>query len=295
VNEYVIEKNIKVSRRRLRRRASICFLTRMFLFILFGLILSPSISEILFARYIEAIYRKNRGEVYSIFDNISIKDFVKYSIPYVYNPKYPLHSLIRNILSISIILIIIEIIEFILHKKYIFFDKNRNMINMTVSFNDVEKNFIERISMLTSNLGIGKAAGKIWGTLILAGIPLSQQEIKSLTDYSLSMISSNLSLLEKYGFVRKIGKSGKKILYKSNTDIIDLMEFYLKNIIGKELPSLAKYVSQHINDFSNQTRRNAEKILNECRKSRYILNFLIKIIDRFRDFTLTELLALFKR
>ena len=87
--------------------------------------------------------------------------------------------------------------------------------------NGFEKEFMNRISRICKQWGFGEPAGRIWGLLLLKNKPLTQKEIVEESGYSLSLVSPNLNILQKFGMVSIIGKQGKKRLYLSPTSFIE--------------------------------------------------------------------------
>jgi len=160
---------------------------------------------------------------------------------------------------------------------------------MKVSLRNVEKEFIDLASSLTYSLGIGEAAGKIWATLVLIDKPLSQQELKELTNYSLSVISVNLSILEKWGLIRRVGKIGKRKLYKAKATLIDILQYFLREISDAKLTPLIKFLDEHIDEFNASTRKNALRLLSEYNKARYIIMLYLELIRKIKLFSFNEL------
>ena len=79
---------------------------------------------------------------------------------------------------------------------------------MKISLSENEKEVINLTSNMISHFGLSEAASRIWATLVLIGKPLSQSDLKELTNYSLSVISTNLSLLGKNRIYKKKRKEG---------------------------------------------------------------------------------------
>lgn len=96
---------------------------------------------------------------------------------------------------------------------------------------------INLVSRLVSRLELGEAASKVLATLILSEFPLSQTEIVHLTGYSLSQVSSALSLLVSVGLVSFV-KSGRKKLYFSDKGIDELLGEIARKMIEKDLKLL---------------------------------------------------------
>jgi DNA-binding transcriptional regulator GbsR (MarR family) len=98
---------------------------------------------------------------------------------------------------------------------------------------------VNLVARLTSRLELGEAASKVLATLVLSEIPLSQTELVRLTGYSLSQVSSALSLLVGLGLVSFV-KNGRKRLYYSDKGINELMGEIARKIIEKDLKPLLR-------------------------------------------------------
>jgi len=160
---------------------------------------------------------------------------------------------------------------------------------MKISLSENEKEVINLTSNMISHFGLSEAASRIWATLVLIGKPLSQSDLKELTNYSLSVISINLSLLEKIGFIRKSAKKGKKKMYEAKATLFDILQFFLRNITGLKLLSVISYLDTHVNDLSNTSKMNAKKLLNECNKMKQVILLMLEIIRKTKYISYTDI------
>lgn len=126
---------------------------------------------------------------------------------------------------------------------------------------------ILRIANVISRLGLGRSIATILAALLIRG-PLTQSEIASLTGYSVSSVSSSLSVLERLGLVTAIKKSGRKRLYSVVGSFIDLVERLLEDYVYHQLASTVKFLERNISKFNSRSKRNIEKIVNEYRRLR---------------------------
>ncbi len=126
---------------------------------------------------------------------------------------------------------------------------------------------ISRIANVISRLGLGRSIATILAALLIRG-PLTQSEIASLTGYSVSSVSSSLSVLERLGLVTAIKKSGRKRLYSVVGSFIDLVERLLEDYVYHQLASTVKFLERNISKFNSRSKRNIEKIVNEYRRLR---------------------------
>jgi len=159
------------------------------------------------------------------------------------------------------------------------------MIKMKVLFGATEREITEIIARFVSCLGLSEAAGKIWGALMLAGKPLSQDDIAKLTNYSIGVVSSNLSFLERLGFVVKVGRKGRRSLYASSSTLMDIFEKFFQQVLDVQVTSLLRFLQERMDSLSEATRENAMKILNEYKKIRVAINMIIPLLRKIRHFS----------
>ena len=95
----------------------------------------------------------------------------------------------------------------------------------------VEDQVFSIFSELASTLGYSPIHGKIIGALLVAGKPISLQELSARVRYSAGMVSLSLDLLEVLGVVKKVKKPGDRKLYVQMEG--DLLEALKKAVIIK--------------------------------------------------------------
>ena len=120
---------------------------------------------------------------------------------------------------------------------------------------------INLVSRLVSRLELGEAASKVLATLILSEFPLSQTEIVHLTGYSLSQVSSALSLLVSVGLVSFV-KAGRKKLYFSDKGINELLGEIARKMIEKDLKPLARELEK-----LPKEREKIQSLIDECNQA----------------------------
>ena len=154
-------------------------------------------------------------------------------------------------------------------------------------FSKTEEEFISMMSKLTSRLGLGEAVGKIFTSLLLHGGYLTQDELTQLTGYSTGLISSSLSFLETIGLVTH-RKKGRKKLYKAVRSFLDVLEHFLQEIIERQLSPTINYLKENISSFSEERRRNIEKLLLEYEKAKLLLELNIKCLKKWKVLPLKD-------
>ncbi len=103
-------------------------------------------------------------------------------------------------------------------------------------------------SRVARSLGYSSVHGKIIGVLLLEGREMSLQELAKATGYSSASISLSLDLLEVFGLVKKVRKSGDRKLYvKLEGDVLDVLRHAVlakaKQNIASTLTELERYKS----------------------------------------------------
>ncbi|RLE94017.1 MAG: hypothetical protein DRN04_04840 [Thermoprotei archaeon] len=149
-------------------------------------------------------------------------------------------------------------------------------MKMKAVLTEVEKELLNRLTRLASLLGLNEAAGRIWGVLLLTGGSLSQKEISKLTNYSLGIVSMNLSRLESLGLVKIVKRVGKKKFYAASSSLTDLFKNFVSLIADNHLEALVNHLQNTINSFDDHTKKNAEAILHESKKFKLFLKNLIE-------------------
>ncbi len=152
-----------------------------------------------------------------------------------------------------------------------------------------EQEIVNLTSNIVRSFGISEAASRIWATLVLIGKPLSQNDLKKLTNYSLSVISTNLSFLEKIGLIRKTTKKGKRKMYEAKATLSDIFKFFLKNITVTRLISMVTFLENHIDELGLTTQKNAIKLLNECKKLKQVIFLLLELMRKTREYSYNEI------
>jgi len=156
--------------------------------------------------------------------------------------------------------------------------------------NGFEKEFMNRISRVCKQWGFGEPAGRIWGLLLLKNKPLTQKEIVEESGYSLSLVSPNLNILQKFGMVSIIGKQGKKRLYCSTTSFIETFERALRDLMEKDVKPLISLLSSSMAEVKDKKIKKRFNILiNEYKETNRFLNIFLRILSTRKTFSVTKL------
>jgi DNA-binding transcriptional regulator GbsR (MarR family) len=149
---------------------------------------------------------------------------------------------------------------------------------------------------MANMLGYSDAAGALRGSLMLADGPLSMDELVEVTGYSKSTVSTNMTLLENQGIVRRIRKPGDKRNYyvamqsvdetfkAENEKIRQIMQIHIAAI--DEAERILEGAER--NDEAERLRRLFSSMRVECVKAR-------RLIDLVSPFTMDELIEILER
>ncbi len=91
---------------------------------------------------------------------------------------------------------------------------------------------------VATSLGYSEVHGRIISALLVAGRPLSMDELRQKTNYSPASISLSLDLLEVVGIIRKIKKTDRKLYAKLDGDIIECLRDAMMIKLNKEINSI---------------------------------------------------------
>ena len=118
---------------------------------------------------------------------------------------------------------------------------------------DPEKEIYSLFSNVASSLGYSGVHGRIIAVLLVAGKPLSLDELRKRIGYSASSVSLSLDFLEMLGVVRRLKKPTDKKLYIELQG--DLLECLRKAVLFKA----QKAIDSTLTEFEKYKIRGDEK------------------------------------
>ncbi len=145
-------------------------------------------------------------------------------------------------------------------------------------------------------LGHSDAAGALIGSLFLAEGPLSMDELVEVTGYSKSTVSTNMTLLENQGIVRRMRKPGDKRNYyvamqsvdetfkAENEKIRQIMQIHIAAM--GEAERILEDAER--SDEAERLRRLFSSMREECVRAR-------RLIELVSPFSMDELIEILKR
>ncbi|MEM7819411.1 MAG: hypothetical protein QXD48_01115 [Candidatus Aenigmatarchaeota archaeon] len=134
---------------------------------------------------------------------------------------------------------------------------------------DVEDKIYTTFASVASSIGYSEVHGRIIAALLVAGKPLSLNELCKLTKYSPSSISLSLDLLELIGIIKKMKNRGDRKLYVRLDG--DLLEGLRKAFLFK----LQKEINATLIEFEKyKSDRNTRKLIKMLEKE-------VKRLDKY--------------
>jgi len=122
---------------------------------------------------------------------------------------------------------------------------------MEQNISKIEKEFIDRTGKISKQWSLGEPAGRVWATLLFAEYPLSQKNIATKTDYSLSLVSPSLKILESLNLIRSIRGTGREKLYELELSFIEAFNILIKRQLKHDISPLINHL-----DMINEKNKN---------------------------------------
>ncbi len=140
----------------------------------------------------------------------------------------------------------------------------------------LEEKILTTFAAVANSLGYSDVHGRILGVLLVAGKPLSLQDLSKRTGYSDSAVSLSLDLLELIGIIKKRKNMGDRRLYISlEGDLLEgLRRAFLLKIQKEIISSLAEFEQQK---NVNGARRTIEILEKEIRRLQEYVNRLAEV------------------
>ncbi len=155
---------------------------------------------------------------------------------------------------------------------------------------------IDASIQMANMMGHSDAAGALIGSLFLADGPLSMDELVEMTGYSKSTVSTNMTLLENQGIVRRIRKPGDKRNYyvamQSVEETFKVENEKIRQVMQIQIAAVdeAERILEGAgrNDEAERLRRLFSSMRVECVRAR-------RLIDLVSPFTIDELIEILER
>ncbi len=127
-----------------------------------------------------------------------------------------------------------------------------------------EEKIHSTFAAVASSLGYSEVHGRIISALLVAGRPLSMEELTQQTKYSLASISLSLDLLEIIGIVKKSRVGDRKVYARLEGDLIEGLRNALMLKLQKEINSTLSELATLKNDA--KTKKAAAVVEREVKR-----------------------------
>jgi len=152
-----------------------------------------------------------------------------------------------------------------------------------LSITELEERFMLKFEDISEKWGLGRPLGRVLGILILSPKPLTQHEIVLSTNYSPSLVSTALSMLESLGMVSIVGRRGRRKLYKAAVTFIDAFKSFINRFIDNDLNPVIELLSSNIDKIQDENKRaHVKNILDEYMKLKALMKIFSGMIDNYR-------------
>lgn len=142
--------------------------------------------------------------------------------------------------------------------------------------NDVQEKIYATFSAVASSLGYSEVHGRIISALLVAGQPLSLEELSRQTTYSLPSISLSLDLLEILGVIKRVKHKGDRKLYvRLDGDLLEALRNALLLKLQKEIAQTLNELEQLKTD--ERSRRTVKTIEQEIKRLDEYVKRLAKV------------------
>ena len=153
--------------------------------------------------------------------------------------------------------------------------------------------FIHRVSKIGRYWNAGEPASKIWGLLVFENKSLTQKEIAKQSQYSLSLVSPSLKVLENLGMISITGRRGKEKLYKADVSLVDTFERSIRLLMENDIKPLTSSLSSQLETVKDEeVRERLELLLKDYKKMNMMLNIFSRILETKKSLSLSRLKAL---
>lgn len=150
----------------------------------------------------------------------------------------------------------------------------------------IKEKIFSTFADLANSLGYSPIHGKIIGVLLVAGKPLSLQELAGETGYSPSMLSLSLDLLEVLGVIKKVKKTADRKLYiELSGDLVASLKTAMVVRIKKSIEdSLTEFSEsrKHLKKLRGPERARLDKTLSVLEKQTKRLQRYIDLLSRIK-------------
>ncbi len=156
----------------------------------------------------------------------------------------------------------------------------------------IRQDFINHVALIGKRWGLGEPAGKVWGLLLFEESPLPQREIAEKCNYSLSLVSPSLTILQKLGLIGVVEKRGREKLYNAKTSFLEAFEKLFKNFMEMDIEPIIATLS---NAEGKEGRKRIQTLINEYKKMLLFSQFFSALINAKKTLSLKQVKKLLNK
>ena len=147
-----------------------------------------------------------------------------------------------------------------------------------------KQSFMLKMGELSTLFGFSHILGQIYGLLFLSLSELSLDEIKDALSVSKATVSLNIRELSKWGFVRKIWKSGtRKDFYEAETDLIKIFNTRLVDALLRRV-RIVEEAADGIDAQEKSAQSDDNKIIQaRIKEVRKVARMGLKVLEAVKD------------
>ncbi len=156
-----------------------------------------------------------------------------------------------------------------------------------MSIKKTDEEFINLFVKIGKHWNLTSLQAKILGHAFLHLEPISMEELKNKTGYSLASISNNVKFLERVGIIEKVSKPGtKKIFLKIERDVHKRIRKIAENAYEYKIKLFKETLPSILESYKKELQREKDS------SKREILNERISIVQKLsRDIKVIESLT----
>ncbi len=151
---------------------------------------------------------------------------------------------------------------------------------------EIKNRFVNHVALIGKQWGLGEPAGRVWGLLLFENRSLTQSEIAEECNYSLSLVSPSLTILEKWGLIAAVEKRGRERLYKATMSFLEAFEKILRNFMEFNIEPIIEMLSEA---KDKETKKRLQKLLSEYKKTSLLSKFFLGLIRAKKTLSLEQL------
>ena len=161
---------------------------------------------------------------------------------------------------------------------------------------DFKTEFLNKVSKIGKQWGLGASAGRVWGVLLFNSNPLTQKEIAKQSSYSPGLVSQSLKVLEQMSMLSVVGNKGKERLYGAAVSFIDSFDKVLRNFVEQDVAPIIQVLESNLDQVNDPEVKNSLKLLiTDQKKINILLDFFSKVLVANKSLEILEIKKTTKR